>query len=229
MRIASITLGIVLILTAASGTAAAQVSQYQTTLQLRYWGANFGAGAGSITARDSASTWGITLRGDTRTNPWSFSARYDSMSVTPGNFAFNGASFWDVNAHYRFGANLNTYFGLFVGYGGISTRGAAAAQTGDTSGVRLGAEFLTRLPAGTYFTGDVAFGPSWSSNYSSFPGMAAGNTTDWRVAVGQEFAGGWGAELGWRYYTWTIPSSSGCPGGCNFEFSGVTAALTFRR
>ncbi len=229
MRIAVIALVVAAVLTAASLPAAAQISQYQTTFQVRYWGANFGAGAGSIMARDPASTWGASVRLDSRTTPWSFSAHYDSMTVTPTTFVFNGASLWDVNAHYRFGHSLNTYFGLFIGYGGASLRSAVPSSVGNTSGFRFGAEFLTRLPARWYVTGDVAYGPSWTSNFAAFPGTAAGNTADWRLAVGHEFAGGWGAEVGWRIYTWAIPNSPGCPGGCNFEFNGVTLGITFRQ
>jgi hypothetical protein len=227
MRLLIVLLAIIALVAASSLPAAAQ--NYQTTLQIRYWGTGEGAGAGMITATDAGSAWGGTLRIDSRSRPWSFSGRYDSISVTAVNFAFTGFGLWDVNAHYRFGPSLNSYVGVFVGYGGISTQSASPGSVGSTSGFRLGAEAFQRMQGGMYVTGDVAYGPSWSSNFAGFPGMAAGNIFDGRAAIGYEFQGGWGIEAGWRYYTWTIPSSNGCPTGCNFQFSGVTAALTFRR
>ncbi len=227
MRMFIVALVVAVVVATASMPAAAQ--NYQTTLQIRYWGTGLGAGAGSITSTDSGSAWGGTLRLDSMGSPYSFSARYDSISVTPTNFPFTRFGLWDANVHYRFGPSLNSYVGVFVGYGGISGQANVPSSVGSTSGFRLGAEVFHRMPNGWYVTGDAAYGPSWSSNFAAFPAMASGNTADLRAAVGYEFQGGWGLEAGWRYYTWTIPSSSGCPGGCNFQFSGVTAALTFRR
>ena len=210
--------------------AAAQLSEYQSTLQLRYWGAGNGFGFGSIMATDPASSWGATLRMDSRTNPWSFSGRYDSMSITPTTWVWNGASFWDANVHYRFGRSLNSYLGLLAGYGGANLNSTLSpSAAGSASGFRFGAEFMTRQPAGWYFTGEATYGPSWSTSPAGFTGLGNLNVTDLRGAVGYEFEGGWGLEAGWRYLTGTTPSTSVCPGGCNFQFSGVTAALTFRK
>lgn len=231
MRNLAVVLAVIALVAASTVPAAAQ--NYQTTIQIRYWGAGYGFGFGAVTATDAASTWGGTLRVDHKNQPWSFSARYDSMSVTPLNWGWNGATFWDANVHYRFGIggsqNLNTYAGLFVGYGGISVNSAGAASSGSGSGFRIGAEFMNRMTSGLYVTGDVAYGPSWSTSFTGFAGMANGTTWDYRAAIGYEFQGGWGLEAGWRYVTWTVPSTAGCPGGCNWLFSGVTAALTFRR
>lgn len=120
MRNLAVVLAVIALVAASTVPAAAQ--NYQTTIQIRYWGAGYGFGFGAVTATDAASTWGGTLRVDHKNQPWSFSARYDSMSVTPLNWGWNGATFWDANVHYRFGIggsqNLNTYAGLFVGYGG---------------------------------------------------------------------------------------------------------------
>jgi hypothetical protein len=151
------------------------------------------------------------------------------MSVTPTTWFWNGATVWDANVHYRIGPSLNSYLGILAGYGGISLNPIDPGHTGSTSGFRIGAEFMVRQPAGWYFTGEGTYGPSWNSSFPAFPAVAAGNITDLRAAVGYEFSGGWGLEGGWRYVNWAIPNSAGCTGGCNFQFSGVTAALTFRR
>lgn len=230
MRTIIVALIVATILITVSQPAAAQ--QFQATLHLNYWGAPLSFGNPSPpTASDSASSWGAKIRLDSKTNPWSFSAGFDSMNVTMGNWPWSGGTFWDANVHYRFGSNLNSYFGVFAGYGGIALNSPIASQVGSTNGLRLGAEFLVRQPSGWYYTGQGSYGPSWTSNFSAFPGIASGNIYDLRAAVGYEFSGGWGLEAGWQYVDWKIPASTGCsgPGGCEWRFSGVTAAVTFRR
>lgn len=108
---------------------------------------------------------------------------------------------------------------------------ANPTQVGSASGPRIGAEFLHRQPSGLYFTGQAVYGFSWATSFTAFPGLPNGNATDLRIAAGYEFAGGWGVEAGWRYLSWRVPTGPGCisPGGCEWQFSGVTAALTFRR
>ncbi|MDQ7859474.1 MAG: hypothetical protein QN174_00960 [Armatimonadota bacterium] len=230
MRTLAITLVATALILGTSLPAAAQNTNFQTTFQLRYWGAGFGSGAGAITATDSASTWGGTLRLDSRTSPWSFSGRYDSMSVTPSAWPFTSAYLWDANVHYRFGGGtLDQYFGLFAGYGSVSAFRGDTAVRGTGSGFRIGAEFLVRQPGGFYFTADGAYGPSWSTTIQGFTGTAAGNVTDFKAALGYEMQSGVGLELGWRVVNWTIPTSPGCPSGCNFQFSGVVGAVTIRR
>lgn len=94
----------------------AQMTNYQTTFGVHYWGAplSFGNPAPPI-ASDAGSGWGLTLRLDHRQSPWSFSGRYDSLSVTPVNWPWNGAGSWDANVHYRFGPNLDSYLGVLAG------------------------------------------------------------------------------------------------------------------
>ncbi len=135
------------LLIVAAQPAAAQ--PYQATLHLDYWGAplNFG-NPGPPTASDSASSWGAKIRLDSRTNPWSFSAGFDSMNVTRANWPWTSGTFWDANVHYRFGSNLNSYLGVFAGYGGISLNSPVASQVGSTNGLRLGAEWLDRSTRG---------------------------------------------------------------------------------
>lgn len=234
MRLVLTALTVAALVAVTAAPAAAQNTNYQATFKLQYWGAPFeftNFFAGPTPFSDSASTWGLSLRMDDRTRPWSFSARYDTMSVARVNTVWNQAQLWDVNVHYRFGTNLDQYVGVFLGYGGVSVNDPGGVNTGSTSGFRLGADFMLRQPSGWYITGEGAYGPSWSSTFAAFPGMANGNVLDLRVATGYEFTGGWGLEVGWRYIDWDIPASTGCPTapGCQFQFSGVTAALTFRR
>lgn len=231
MRIVLSTLVIAAVITLTAHPAGAQLSQYQATLQLRYWstGLYFTQPAIPLSATDSGSAWGGTLRIDHRTQPWSLSARYDSMSVTPATWVWNGASLWDANVHYRFGPSVNQYGGLFVGYGYWSPRDISglAVNQGNTSGLRYGAEFLWRQPSGLYLAGDVAFG-SWGA--SGFGGAPGASMTDYRLAAGFEFQGGWGIEGGYRYFATGLGTGGGCPvGGCEWRHSGFTAALTFRR
>jgi hypothetical protein len=231
MRTSIIVLVAATLVAVTSLPAAAQ--NYQSTFRFQYWGAplNFGNPA-PPTASDSASAWGVGLRMDSRSSPYSFSARYDWSTVTPVNWPWNSAAFWDANVHYRFGQSLDTYFGVLAGWGGVNVGSAIAGQVGSGNGPRVGAEFLVRQPGGLYFTGEATYGFSWSTNLAGFPGTGPGNTTDLRAAVGYEFSQGWGVELGWRSLTWRIPTSApGCPAapGCEMQFSGVTAALTYRR
>ncbi len=210
-------------------------AQLQNTFQLHYWGTGitfqFGA-TGPLT--DSGSAWGGSYRGDLLTKPWSVSAHYDSMSFTPSNWTWNSGTLWDVNAHYRFGPDLNKYFGVFVGYGGVSiTSTGAPGNSGNAAGFRIGAEFLSRQPNGWFFAGDASWGPSWSpSGFTGDPDIgAAGNTYDYRIAVGREFQNGVGVELGWRGFSWNLPTSTpSCPSpGCTWTFSGVILGVTIRR
>lgn len=210
----------------------AQMPDYQTTLGIHYWGAplRFGNPA-PPSASDSGSGWGFTLRMDHRQSPWSLSGRYDSLSVTPLNWPWNRAALWDAHIHYRFGPSPESYFGVLAGWGGVNVTAIVPAQDGSATGPRIGAEFMQRMPGGLYLTGQVAYGFSWTTSLVGFPGTPNSTVTDWRIAAGYEFAGGWGLEAGWRSLSWRIPTSSGCPGptGCEMVFSGVTAALTFRR
>ena len=86
---------------------------------------------------------------------------------------------------------------------------------------------MWRQPSGLYFTGDVAFG-SWTA--SGFGGAPGGGMTDFRLAAGYEFQGGWGLEAGYRYLSTALGTGGGCPlGGCEWRNSGVTLGVTFRR
>lgn len=230
MRTFVVILGVIALVAASSLPAAAQ--NYQTTVQIRYWGAGINFGNPSPpTATNSGSGWGGTLRLDQTARPWSFSARYDSISATISAWPWDSASVWDANVHYRFGVNPTTYLGVFAGYGGVRVNSTPTpGQNGSAAGFRIGAEFLNRQPTGLYFAGDIAYGPSWSSSFPGFPALAAGNTWDGRVAVGYEFMGGWGVEVGYRQFRWQIPTSPGCTTpGCEYRFAGITGALTFRR
>jgi len=71
---------------------------------------------------------------------------------------------------------------------------------------RLGAEIMYRPPSRWYVTGEAAFAPSWSAS-----GM------------------GLGLEAGWRSFTARMPVLGPACSNCSWEFTGVTAALTFRR
>jgi hypothetical protein len=232
MRWVPVLIAVIALVAALSLPAAAQ--NYQTLFQIRYWGTNYNFGnPGPPTASNAGSAWGATLRFDQTNGPWSFSARYDGINATISAWPWTSASLWDVNAHYRFGVNPSTYVGLFVGYGGLSVNSSTTpSQNGTANGFRLGAEFMNRQPSGLYFTGDISYGPSWSTNLVGFPGTGSGNVWDGRAAVGYEFMGGWGVEVGYRQVSWRIPTSSpGCPTspGCETRWNGVTAALTFRR
>jgi hypothetical protein len=230
MRWVTVLIAVIALVAASSLPAAAQ--NYQTTIQIRYWGTNFNFGnPAPPTAANAGSAWGGTLRFDQTNGPWSFSGRYDAISATISAWPWDSGSVWDANVHYRFGVNPGTYLGLFAGYGGISVNSTPApGQNGSGSGFRIGAEFMNRQPTGLYFTGEIAYGPSWSSSFPGFPGLSSGNTWDGRVAVGYEFMGGWGLEAGYRQVSWRIPTGPGCTApGCEYRFNGVTAALTFRR
>jgi hypothetical protein len=231
MRTLFISLTIATLLAFIGQPAAAQ--NYQTTIQINYWGAPLSFGNPSPTvASDTASAWGARLRLDSKTSPWSFSGGFNALSITPVNWPWNSGTVWDVNAHYRFGANanLNSYLGLIAGFGGVSVNSPVVGQNGSSSGFRVGAEFMVRQPAGWYFTGEGTYGPSWSTNFSGFPGAASSNVIDLRAAVGYEFSGGWGLEAGWRWYDWKTGTGPGCLApGCETTFSGVTAAITFRK
>jgi len=229
MRRFFIALTIVAVVATVTVPAGAQTNGYQSIIQLRYWGSGLAFGnPAPPSATDSGSGWGATLRVDSRTSPWSFSARYDSLSITPTNWVWNGASMYDANLHYRFGPSLDQYIGIFAGYGYVSPADITgfAVNIGSASGLRYGAEFLWRQPSGLYLTGDVAFG-SWSTTGGA--GWGPSSITDYRLAVGYEFQGGWGVEGGYRYLSWRVGAGGGCPAGCEWQFSGLTAALTFRR
>ncbi len=208
-------------------------AQFQSTVDVHYWGTGlqFQNGSGP-SPTDSGSAWGISYRGDALSSPWSVSVRYDSLSVTPSSWPWNSGSLWDVNGHYRFGPDLNKYFGVFVGYGSVNVASTSApANTGGQSGARLGAEFLVRQPNGWFVSGDASYGPSWGGSFTGFPSVASGNVTDFRITGGREFANGASVELGWRSVNWNIPTSPGClaPNGCTWTFSGVIFGVNFRR
>jgi hypothetical protein len=227
MRIIGIALAIAAIVALAGQPAAAQ---YQATLQFRYWGTGlyFNQPTIPFSATDPGSAWGATVRLDHQTRPWSLSARYDSVSATPTNWVWSGASLWDANVHYRFGSNVNQYAGAFVGYGYWSPRDTTGSplNQGSTSGLRYGAEFMWRQPSGLYFTGEAAFG-GW--NASGFGGASSATMSDFRIAAGYEFQGGWGIEGGYRVFSTAVNANPGCPLGCDWRHSGLTAAITFRR
>jgi hypothetical protein len=227
LRIIFVTLVIATLLAFISQPAAAQ--NFQTTLQINYWGAplNFGA-SGALIASDTSSAWGARLRLDSKTNPWSFSGGFNSLSVTPFNWPWNSGTIWDANVHYRFGANLNSYLGVLAGYGGASVGSAIAGAAASSSGFRFGAEFMVRQPTGWYFTGEGSYGPSWTTTYGGAAG-ASSNIVDLRAAVGYEFQGGWGLEAGWRWYDWKTGTVPCMAPGCEWQFTGVTAAITFRK
>lgn len=231
MRSVVVALVVAVVVATASLPAAAQT--YQTTIQIRYWGTGLSFGnPAPPTAMDSGSAWGGTLRLDSRNNPWSFSARYDAVNVTQVTLPWTTASMWDAKVHYRFGPSLNSYAGVYAGYAGVSQNSAPFPTfNGSASGFLLGAEFMHHMaPGGWYVTGEAAYGISWNTSAPSAPGIAASNVTDLRIATGYEFMGGWGLEAGWRYYSWRIGAGPGCTApGCEFQFSGVTAALTFRK
>ncbi len=211
----------------------AAAGSFQTTVQVHYWGAplDFGNPA-PPTLSDTANTWGVALRLDDRTSRWSFSGRYDAMSVTPMPVPLYRASIWDANVHYRFGSSLNAYVGVLAGYGSVYFTSVMPLQGGGANGLQVGAEFLVRRSSGWYFTGEAIYGPSWPTTIEATPGVPNSNVTALRAAVGYEFPGGWGLEGGWRYVSWKIPPSpTACatPPGCEIRLSGVTAAVTFRR
>jgi hypothetical protein len=229
-RIMILILAIAWLLTAASRPAAAQ-SKYQTTFQLRYWGTGadellqyhpdwvvrhliefvqrFG-GPGSL---------GGTLRLDSRTSRWSLSGRYDSISMMPITRPWTTGSVWDMNVHHRLGAGLDSYVGLFAGYGGISL-GTVSPRSG--SGFRFGGEFMSRWSSGWYLTGEVALGSSWSTSLSGMVEASPSNSVDYRLAVGREMSGGWGIEASLRRFFWRVPTEV-------LQLEGVTAGITYRR
>lgn len=229
MRAAIVIAVVVIALAVAPYPAAAQSPQFQYTLKLRYWDPGLSFSIPTASARDPSSGWGGSLRIDFKNSPWSLSGQYDSQSVSLFNAFWDRATFADVNVHYRSGSNLNSYFGLLAGYGWFSLGSPFAGFSGSASGIRIGGEFLYRQPSGWYVTGDAAFGPSWSTNVSGLGGaLENASVTDLRIAVGYEFKGGLGLEAGWRSYTIQLPFSSLCA-SCQWQFSGVTAALTFRQ
>jgi hypothetical protein len=228
MRLAVALIAVIAVATVGQA-AAAQPSQFQTTLQLRFWDPDLMFSIPPFSATDSARGWGGSLRVDSRNSPWSFSARYDSQHVDFFNWLWDRANLWDVNFHYRFGPSLNSYVGLLAGYGSASLQSPFAGFSGGASGLRAGVEFLYRQPSGWYVTGEGSYGPSWSTDIPGLGGLLGNaRVTDLRIAVGYEFTGGFGLEAGWRYYTVTLPSSSLCS-SCKWELSGLTAAVTFRR
>ncbi len=217
----------VLLVLALSSAAPAQV---QSTFQFRYWGTPFIFTNGAATGQNSASAFGLTVRGDSTTRPWGVSFRFDQVNATPTFWPWNRATLWDANLHYRFGSNLSNYWGLLAGYQRVSVTDPGTFNTGSGGGVRIGTDFRwqTTPGMGWYATGEAAYGFSWGSSFPSFPGLTSGTATDYRVAVGYEFQGGIGLEAGYRQLRWNIPVSPGC-GPCIFEFSGWTAALTVRK
>jgi hypothetical protein len=211
-------------------------SHIQHTFALRSWipGPFFQNGP-PPGVTDPASGLSLSYRADWKPPSHVFlSVNYSSLSVTPTSAPWNGVSFFDVNAHYRFGTDLiNRYFGIFAGYGSVSVASTIASQVGRGAGFRFGAEFLLRQPVPCpcwVFTGSAAWGPSWSTSFAAFPMLAAGRTTDYRLAIGRELANGFGFELGWRSYTWMIPTSPGCSApGCEWRWNGFTLGIFVRR
>jgi hypothetical protein len=144
------------------------------------------------------------------------------------------ASLLNANVHYRLGNNPNARFSAFAGYGRISLSEQTGGEQGTGSGARLGADVFVNLQAqqvsGLYATGEFAYGPSWSSSFPLFPGLANGNSTEYKIALGYEFAQGMAAQVGWRSFNWNIPTSPGCTDpGCQFRWSGWTLEFLMRR
>jgi hypothetical protein len=205
----------------------------QHTFTLRYWGSQFyfGNPSPAVFAYGQPG-WGFSYRGDTTTTPWSFSASYDRLSA--GGQFWETASLLNANVHYRFGNMPNARFSVFAGYGRMSLSDQVAGQGGTGSGARLGADFLAYLqqqqPTGWYATGEIAWGPSWTNSFPAFPGLANGNSSEYKFALGHEFGQGMAAQVGWRSFNWNIPTSPGCVDpGCQFRWSGWTLELLMRR
>jgi len=206
----------------------------QHTFTLRYWGStlDFSNPNTAVSFSYSHPGWGVSYRGDVQAQPWSFSLNYDRLNNT-GQF-WETASIWNANVHYRLGNIPNGQVSVFAGYGSVNLSNTVGAQGGTGSGVRLGADARFNLQlqqsTGWYVTGEVAWGPSWASNFAAFPSLASGNTSEYKIALGREFSAGVAAQVGWRSITWNIPTSPGCTDpGCRWRWSGWTLELLMRR
>lgn len=222
--------GLVLLSSApAFGQARQSQLQLQHTFTLRYWGTGLQFSDAGVIAKDSGSAWSFSYRGDVARSPWSVTFNYDTINVTPATWTWNNASIWNINGHYRLGVSGNSSYGVFAGIGSVSVSSSTASTSGSGTGLRLGAEFSTQLQGGWNVRADASFGPSWSSNFPGFPGMARGTTFDYSILVGTEFQPGLGIELGWKGLTWTVPAGPGCGTQCRWQFSGVTLGFVHRR
>jgi hypothetical protein len=221
---------LVVLLASLSAPTGAQMP-LQHTFTLRYWGSQFYFGNPSpAVSWYSQPGWGLSYRGDTVATPWSFSASYDRLSA--GGQFWETASLLNANVHYRFGNMPNARFSVFAGYGRMNLSDQTAGEGGTGSGARLGADFLAYLqqPSGLFATGEFAWGPSWNSSFPLFPSLANGNSSEYKFALGYEFAQGMAAQVGWRSFNWNIPTSPGCADpGCQFRWSGWTLEFLMRR
>jgi hypothetical protein len=204
------------------------------TFTLRYWGStlDFSNPNTAVTFSYSHPGWGFSYRGDAQTQPWSLSFNYDRLNNT-GTF-WETASLWNANLHYRFGNVPNTRLSVFAGYGSVHLSNTAGGEEGTGSGFRLGADVRFDLQSqqmtGWYVLGEAAWGPGWSSSVPAFPGLASGNSNEYKIALGKEFPNGFAAQVGWRAFTWNIPTSPGClDPGCRWRWSGWTLELLMHR
>lgn len=211
--------------------ASAQVTQLQNTFKLGYWGTGLTFRDATVTPRDPGSAWTLAYRGDVARQPWSVSINYESANITPIFREWNRATMWELNGHYRLGVTRDTSYGVFLGVGSVSVSSILdPTENGSGSGIRLGAEFFSRLQRQFTLFADLAVGLSWSSNFPAEPGTPSGSTFQYRIGVQAELQDGLGVELGWKGFTWTIPAGGFCPlAGCRWDFSGVTLAITLRR
>lgn len=223
---------LVLLVAGLSLSAGAQMP-VQHDFTLRYWGSPFSFGnPAPATFMYQQPGWGFSYRGNTPATPWSFSASIDQLYAS--GMYWETASLYNANVRYRV-ANIPTgQFSLLAGYGGVSLSEQTGGERGTGSGLRVGADFFTYLqgqrPTGWYATGEVTWGPSWVTSFPVFPGLARGNSSEYRFALGHEVSPGMAAQVGWRSFTWTIPTSPGClDPGCQFRWSGWTLELVWRR
>jgi hypothetical protein len=223
---------LVLLLTGLAAPTGAQ-TPLQHTFTLRYWGSNFSFDNPGLTAFSyNQPGWGLSYRGDAVTMPYSFSANFDRLNA--GGMFWETATLWNANVHYRLGTIPNGKFSVFAGYGSVNVSEQTGGQSGTGSGFRLGADFLFNLQAqqltGFYVTGEVAWGPGWGTNFPVLPGLAGGSSIEYKLALGHDFGQGMAAQVGWRSFSWDIPTSPGCfSPGCDFRWSGWTLEFLMRR
>ncbi|MDQ7844140.1 MAG: hypothetical protein QN141_13795 [Armatimonadota bacterium] len=203
------------------------------TFTFRYWGSTFSFGnPPPATYQYNQPGWGFSYRGDARNRPWALTFNYDGLSA-PGQF-WETATMWNINAHRRLPNIPNGQASVFLGYGSATLSNTVGGQGGTSAGFRLGADARVNLgpsTAGWYVTGEAAWGPSWDNTFAAFPAFANGPTTEYKIALGREFGPNASAQIGWRSFNWSIPTSPGCgtSPGCQLRWSGWTLEVVTRR
>jgi hypothetical protein len=161
--------------------------------------------------------FGVHLRGDI--------ANESNWSGTLFAGATSGSdSIWSGDLFYAWGLPAGTVR-FFGGYGGsqTSTTFAGITQTLTASGFRVGADAGFPIRATPIsINGSVAWYPSTSNtlNTAGFTTTASGDAEDYSATFQYNWAHGWLAELGYRWYnrSWGASIAPNCP--CNDTWGG---------